>query len=202
MRANLMMTASESGPVFGWFNTAPTSMESLGQCADQFSQRPNLVLHLRFQGETTLEQRTEVIRNYLALISKAWRFLFPTSEAPNNPWISGLDVNYESLGDHSGAVRTDYESGFVEIRLGRQTPIVLQSLTWRLSNAFEWCMLSDRRRLSGRSPLSRETWDAISVNQDSTVLKRNQPANDGPTVCEAQQAPQVPVPESTNMDQG
>lgn len=172
MKANLMITATDSGPVFGWFNTSSASLQRFEQCADQFTSHTTVVLHLRIQGEATQEQKTEVLRNYMALLSKSWRFLFPTTEGPTNPWISGFDMNYELLGPWPGAMRIQFEEGFVEIRLGRQTPKLLTSLVWRLSNAFEWCMIPYRRRLSGRAQLSRETWDAISVYQDGQVLRR------------------------------
>jgi hypothetical protein len=55
---------------------------------------------------------------------------------------------------------------------------------WRLVNAWTWCLLPSRRKLS-RSALSRSTWDAISLNVDPSTLARNpedghvEPTTDG-----------------------
>lgn len=185
---------------FGWFNTSPTSMESFGHSAHLFSQDTTVLQ--RFQSPTTLEQRREIIHNYLALLSKSWRFLFPGGTAPRNPWISGIDANNEILHDNPGAMRVSVEDGVVDIRLGSQSPNVLQSLTWRLGNAFEWCMLPDRRRLSGHSVLSRETWDSISIHKNANVLRR-EPTPEEVGGGEPQvggEPPAAPVPTSDSSE--
>jgi hypothetical protein len=112
-----------------------------------------------------------------------------------------MDVSYEVLNTHPGSVKTAYEDGYVEIRLGQQTPNGLLSLVWRLGNALEWCMLPDRRRLSGRMGLSRETWDAISVQKKADVLRREaRPQENGATTDEAPPAPQMVVPAAEGED--
>lgn len=65
----------------------------------------------------------------------------------------------------------------VEIRISSllppdcTTPLVATTV-WRLVNAWTWCLLPNRRKLT-TSPLSRHTWDAISLYVDPTVLARN-----------------------------
>lgn len=54
----------------------------------------------------------------------------------------------------------------------RPTAAVVATTVWRLVNAWTWCLLPNRRKLS-RSLLSRSTWDAISLHVDPTVLAKN-----------------------------
>lgn len=51
------------------------------------------------------------------------------------------------------------------------TPLVAITV-WRLVNAWTWCLLPNRRRLT-TSPLSKNTWDAISLYVNPTVLTRS-----------------------------
>jgi hypothetical protein len=54
----------------------------------------------------------------------------------------------------------------------RITEPQLRSIIWRMANAFEWCALPTRKRLSGQSSFTRETWNAISVYRSANILAK------------------------------
>ena len=101
-----------------------------------------------------LDDSEEIIKNFCAVLNKSWKFIFPNEEAPRNP-------------HHFGA---GFRSAFAHHRV-RLSP-QLRSIIWRMANAFEWCTLPNRKRLSGQSSFTRETWNAISVYRSATILAK------------------------------
>jgi hypothetical protein len=51
-------------------------------------------------------------------------------------------------------------------------PKTLVAVLWRLTNLVEWLQLPNRQHFITVTPFSRETWDAISIQQAPHVLKQ------------------------------
>ena len=115
----------------------------------------------------------EIIKNFCAVLNKSWKFIFPNEEAPRNPHHFG--AGFRSAFAHRRVRLSPPEARIVEIYLdyaSRITEPQLRSIIWRMANAFEWCTLPNRKRLSGQSSFTRETWNAISVYRSATILAK------------------------------
>jgi hypothetical protein len=120
-----------------------------------------------------LDDSEEIIKNFCAVLNKSWKFIFPNEEAPRNPHHFG--AGFRSAFAHSRVRLSPPEDRIVEIYLdyaSRITEPQLRSIIWRMANAFEWCTLPNRKRLSGQSSFTRETWNAISVYRSAAILAK------------------------------
>jgi hypothetical protein len=120
-----------------------------------------------------LDDSEEIIKNFCAVLNKSWKFIFPNEEAPRNPHHFG--AGFRSAFAHHRVRLSPPEDRIVEIYLdyaSRITEPQLRSIIWRMANAFEWCTLPNRKRLSGQSSFTRETWNAISVYRSATILAK------------------------------
>lgn len=132
---------------------------------------PNLALVLFVDGSE--QEREFVQKNFQAVIMKAWKFLWPLEAAPANPWQFSREhprISISSYPDQS--VITVYLGSQMPDRPTQLPATTLRSVIWRLSNAFEWCNLPNRKQLSSNSAFSKETWNAISVYRREDTLKR------------------------------
>lgn len=132
---------------------------------------PNLALVLFVNGSD--QDREFVQKNFQAVIMKAWKFLWPLEAAPANPWQFSREhprISISSYPDQS--VITVYLGSQMPDRPTQLPATTLRSVIWRLSNAFEWCNLPNRKQLSSNSAFSKETWNAISVYRREDTLKR------------------------------
>lgn len=114
----------------------------------------------------------EIIKNFCAVLNKSWKFIFPNDNPPRNPHHSG----WLSRGFYDSRVLLlEPEDRSVEVILPNGEAVSvpqLKSIIWRLANAFEWCTLPNRKKLSGQSSFTLETWNAISVYCSSDTLAR------------------------------
>ena len=128
--------------------------------------RPGTSLTVKVDGPP--EDVKLVLLNYRAVLVKGWKFIFPGCESPRNPWISGVE--------HESTSRMHTTDELVEFALnhshGDLDPAVLRALVWKLTNALEWCTLPDRKKLTGRSTFTRNTWEEIAINKNPSVLKK------------------------------
>ena len=120
-----------------------------------------------------LDDSEEIIKNFCAVLNKSWKFIFPNEEAPRNPHHFG--AGFRSAFAHHRVRLSPPEDRIVEIYLdyaSRITEPQLRSIIWRMANAVEWCTLPNRKRLSGPSSFTRETWNAISVYRSAAILAK------------------------------
>lgn len=120
-----------------------------------------------------LDECEEIVKNFCAVLNKSWKFIFPNENPPRNPHHYGSD--YRSVVSHPRVRFSPSEDRRIEIFFPDATHISkpqLKSIIWRMANAFEWCALPNRKKLSGQSSFTRETWNAISVYRSAEVLAR------------------------------
>jgi hypothetical protein len=121
-----------------------------------------------------LDESEEIIKNFCAVLNKSWKFIFPNEAPPRNPHHYNV-AGFRSTFDHHRVRLSTPEDRSVEICLdhgSRITEPQLRSIIWRMANAFEWCALPNRKRLSGQSSFTRETWNAISVYRSASILAK------------------------------
>jgi hypothetical protein len=122
------------------------------------------------------EDSEDIIRNFCAVLNKSWKFVFPNEHGPRNPWHYGAE--YRNALSHNRIRIPPPEDKSVEVILRNEglpnsiSETQLRSIIWRLANAFEWCTLPNRKRLSGHSSFTRDTWNAISVYRSANILAK------------------------------
>jgi hypothetical protein len=155
------------------------SVENTVQGHDNMVIPQNQDLVLKFvldntQPQCSLVVSEEIIKNFCAVLNKSWKFIFPNENPPRNPHHYGVD-GYRGAFTHNRVRLSAPEDRSVEVILPNGNAVSLpqlKSIIWRMANAFEWCTLPNRRKLSGQSSFSRETWNAISVYRSSETLAR------------------------------
>lgn len=147
-------------------------------------ENPYLVLKFvldHCESQPPLDVSEEIIKNFCAVLNKSWKFVFPNEHVPRNPYHYGAE--YRNVLSHNRIRISPPEDRSVEVILRNEvlpnsiSETQLRSIIWRLANAFEWCTLPNRKRLSGHSFFTRETWNAISVYRSAEVLARTTSAD-------------------------
>ena len=141
------------------------------------TENPGLVLKFvldNCETQRPLEDSEEIIKNFVAVLNKSWKFIFPNEMTPRNPHHYNV-AGFRHAFDHHRVRLSAPEDRSVEIYLDFESRITepqLRSIIWRMANAFEWCTLPNRKRLSGQSSFTRETWNAISVYRSEAILAK------------------------------
>ena len=128
----------------------------------------------RCETQCPLDESEEIIKNFVAVLNKSWKFIFPNEAPPRNPHHYNV-AGFRSAFAHHRVRLSEPEDRSVEIGLDNVPRISepqLRSIIWRMANAFEWCTLPNRKRLSGQSSFTRETWNAISVYRSDAILAK------------------------------